>query len=90
MFGMELYEFYVKKFIPRVVVLEDFDPKWDNIYLNLAATKKQSKNTKVSLVKGGSRGIDYSFDYNHIPYIKKLHSLLENAHEAMFLEFVLV
>lgn len=90
LFETELYECYIKKCMPRVVSMEDFDPKWDNIYLDLAASKKQTKHTKVSLVKGGSRGLDGSLEYDHIPYIKRLHNLLENAHEAMFLEFILV
>ena len=90
LFDSELYECYVKKCVPRVASMEDFDPKWDNVYLDLAAAKKQKQFTKVSLIKGGSRGLDGSFEYSHIPYIKRLHNLLENAHEAMFLEFILI
>lgn len=88
-FESELYECYVKKFISRVFVIDDFDPKWDNIKLDLEAAKKQMKNTKVSVIKNGSRGLNASLEYNHIPYIKRLHNLLENVHESMFLEFIL-
>lgn len=90
LFEIELYECYLKKCTPRVVNMDDFDPKWDNIYLNLAAAKKQMIEIKVSLIKGGSRGLDGSLNYNHIPYIEKLHKLLENAYETMFLDFLLV
>lgn len=88
LFEAELYECYVKKCVPRVVNMEDFDPKWDNIHLDLAAARKNKQSIKVSLIKEGSRGLDGSLEYNHIPYIKKLHNLLENAHEAMFLDFI--
>jgi hypothetical protein len=93
LFESDLYEFYVKKClknVPRVALIEDFDPKWDSIYLDLAAAKKQRKCTKISLIKGGARGIDVSFEYDHIPYIKKLHNLLENAYETLFLDFIIV
>ena len=90
LFELDIYEFYLKKCLPRVAKMEDFDPKWDNIHLDLAAAKKQKKSTKVSLIKSGSRGLDGSLEYDHIPYIKKLENLLENVHEAIFLEFILV
>ena len=90
LFESDIYEFYLKKCLPRLPIMEDFDPKWDNINLNLAAAKKQMKYSKVSLIKGGSRGLDGSLDYNHIPYIKNLQNLLENVYEAMFLEFILI
>ena len=98
-FESDLYDFYIKKSlkkrlnkslesVPRVALMDDYDSKWDSLYWNMASKKKQIKCTKVSLVKGGARGVDATLEYNNIPFVKKLEKLLENAHESMFLDFI--
>lgn len=92
-FESDLYDFYLKKTmqsVPRVALMDDYDPTWDSLHWNLAAQRKQSKLPKVSLIKGGAGGIDGSLEYHHIPFIKNLEKLLENAHESMFLEFIII
>ena len=93
MFESDLYDFYLKKTmqsVPRVALMDDYDPKWESLHWDVAAQRKQSKLPKVSLVKRGAGGVDGSLEYHHIPFIKNLEKLLENAHESMFLDFIIV
>jgi hypothetical protein len=83
--------------IPRVVMMEDYDPdwniflaKWDRGVWDLASAKKQQKFIKISLIKGGARELDGSLMYNNLHFMEKLVGLLENAQELVFMDFLLV
>jgi hypothetical protein len=83
--------------IPRVVMMDDYDPewnkflsKWDNSLYDYASAKKQQKHVKVSLIKGGARELDGSLLYNNIHKMERLIGLLENAQEIIFMDFIMV
>ncbi len=100
MFKEELAECLSKQqdaAIPRVTMMDDYDPEWnkflsnwDNSLYDYASAKKQQKHVKVSLVKGGARGLDGSLSYNNIHFMEILVRLLENAQEIIFMDFIMV
>ncbi len=76
LFEDKLYDCYIKKRKLRVAFSDDFDPKWDSAYLDAIAAKRQAKYVRVSVIKGGSRSIIGTLQYNHIVFLKKLEELL--------------
>ena len=80
-----------QKKIPRIVRSEDFDPewrrfisKWDNINIDIISCRKQRKEIKISIIKGGSRDFDGTLTYPNIILMQNLVCVLEKTNAIIF------
>lgn len=80
-----------QKKIPRIVRSEDFDPewsrfisKWDNINIDIISCRKQRKEIKISIIKGGSRDFDGTLTYLNITLMQNLIIILEKTRAIIF------
>ena len=66
------------------VKCNEFDPYWDQMEFIESAKKKCLESKKVGIIRVGSREISHSLGVEHLPWLIKFISILENTQEFLF------
>ena len=76
--------FPAKPEVEESVKCEEIDPYWDNISFVQSAKQKCLESKRVGIIRVGSREISHSLGVEHLPWLIKFITILENTQEFLF------